>query len=118
MKTILLLLYSIVSLAIIISLACIYGQNGNHGQATNNADFHEKKMEYPRHLTFQQLELLVATETKTDFGYTSSLSKDDDLLDVQVESTWNDAILYEWTMALNGETSSQKQKYPYILCHN
>jgi len=75
-------------------------------------------MEYPRHLTFQQLELLVATETKTDFGYTSSLSKDDDLLDVQVESTWNDAILYEWTMALNGETSSQKQKYPYILCHN
>ena len=116
MKTVLLLLSSIVSLAIIISLAYTYGRS-SRSQATNSADFHEKKMKYPRHLTFQQLELLVATEAITDFGYTSSLSKDDDLLDVQVESTWNDAILYEWTKALNGETSSS-QKYPYILCHS
>eukprot|EP00984_Skeletonema_dohrnii_P003870 scaffold1334_cov114-Skeletonema_dohrnii-CCMP3373.AAC.4 len=71
-------------------------------------------MEYPRHLTFQQLQLLVATETISDFGYTSSLSNDDDLLDAQVESTWNNAVLHEWTKALNGET----QKYPYILCHS
>jgi hypothetical protein len=85
-----------------------------YGQATRTRNIGKKNR--PRHLTLQELERLIRTETDIDFGYTSALSKGDDVLEAQVESTWDDAIVYEWTKALNAEATSS-QKYPYVLCH-
>ena len=116
-KLLLILTSTVVIITVIISLVSIYGQprravaaaNNDNGAAGNN------EINYPHHLTLQDFERIISTETSTDFGFTSSLLTDDVALGTQVESTWNDAIFYEWTKALDGTASSQK--YPYILCH-
>jgi len=64
----------------------------------------------PTHLTLAELELLLDSETATEFKTSSEELLSD-------ESTWEEANRYEWIKALNAEKSALSQKYPYLMCH-
>mmetsp|Transcript_11939 Transcript_11939/g.24051 ORF Transcript_11939/g.24051 Transcript_11939/m.24051 type:complete len:956 (+) Transcript_11939:25-2892(+) len=80
-----------------------------YGQATTTTEMMDGDI--PTHLTLDELELLLDSETATEFKTSSS----EDLL--SDEFTWEEANRYEWIKALNAEKSALSQKYPYLLCH-
>ena len=76
----------------------------------NNTTIEQHK--YPTHLTLAELETLLNSETTTEFQTDSSkgvLFAD--------EAAWDAANEYEWTKALNNNNSTDKKKYPYLVCH-
>jgi len=77
-----------------------------------------------RHLTIEELNTILATETKTEFDWspTSSSSSssnngvDDDDPSSSALQLWDAAVSHEWKSGIKGELF-RNEKYPYILCH-
>lgn len=76
---------------------------------------------YPRHLTFEELQLLISSEIGIEYNYYNNSSSSpvnveetiEEDWETITESTWNASIQYEWSKAL----SAEKEKYPYLICH-
>lgn len=101
------------SLSLITALSTILSVA--HSQTTANTNTNGEpnniQQQHPTHLTLDQLNLVLDSETATEFGTFSSQELSD-------TSTWNEANRYEWSKGLAAEQSPlNPQKYPYLICH-
>eukprot|EP00804_Cyclotella_cryptica_P013914 CCRYP_002444-RC/>CCRYP_002444-RC protein AED:0.08 eAED:0.08 QI:101/0.77/0.6/1/0.77/0.7/10/144/934 len=62
-----------------------------------------------RHLTIDELNGLLATETRKEFGRSADTREESAAL-------WQHAVVYEWNKAARAEDYNG-QKYPYAICH-
>ncbi|KAL7522115.1 hypothetical protein ACHAWX_006802 [Stephanocyclus meneghinianus] len=62
-----------------------------------------------RSLTIDELNGLLATETKKEFGWSADAPEEPTAL-------WKNAVAYEWNKAARAEEYNG-QKFPYVICH-
>jgi len=81
-------------------------ENNNHRATPQNMTTITPKA---RHLTIQQVEKIIFTDTSTEFEYSEEDASKANFL-------WDMAVQHEWTKASNAEWE-EYQKYPFLLCH-